>query len=189
MANVKGSYGRFGLVPGNNTVIHGRLLLAQRGYYPDQATKEKKWDGRMNLPGGGVDEEDAAASCTPEDIVAREVKEETGLDIIFADHRPVGEYPTAKHTDVAITYLCKEVGGQLLPKDEGVSFMYVSPSEAMELARKGDVPGGLVGGIKTSTGGVPRHIQMILHFFTRVGQDEQYREEAKRYCKELGIPE
>jgi hypothetical protein len=59
----------------------------------------------------------------------------------------------------------------------------------MKMARIGDTAGGLVGGIKTSsTGGVPRHIQMVLHFFTRVGPNNAYRAQAEQFCKELGIP-
>ncbi|MBI2042082.1 MAG: NUDIX hydrolase [Candidatus Nealsonbacteria bacterium] len=148
----------------------------------------KKWDGRWNLPGGGVDEKDAEKSLTPEQVVAREVKEETGLDVKITDFRPIGEYPTAKHTDVAITYLCEAFSGALQINEEGVSFKYVTPDEVMAMARIGDVHDGLVGGIITSTGGVPRHIQMCLHYFTRVCPNEFYQERARAYCKELGIP-
>lgn len=183
MENVKGSYGRFPCIPDEE----GKLLLVQRGWYTDRETEEKKWDGRWNYPGGGVDEEDAEASRTPEEIMAREAEEETGLKVVIADYRPVGEYPTAKHTDVAITYHCKVVGGQLITTEEGRAFKYINPSEAMEMARKGDVADGLVGGLRTSTGGVPRHIQMVLHYFTRVCTNETYCEEARGYCRELGV--
>ena len=43
---------------------------------------------------------------------------------------------------------------------------FLSPDVIMTLTQAGDRPKGLVGGIKTSTGGVPRHIQMCLHAFT-----------------------
>ena len=140
------------------------------------------------MPGGGVDEEDAAKSLTPEQIVVREAKEETGLDVRIPDFRPVGEYPTAQHTDVAITYRCGVIGGKLQTNKEGVSFRYVTPEEVMKMAERGDVPDGLVGGILTSTGGTPRHIQMCLHYFTRVCPNELYREIARTYCSLLGIP-
>lgn len=175
--NVKGSYGQFACIPKEYSEQDGKLLLVQRT------------DGRWNLPGGGVDEKDAEKSLTPEQIVAREVKEEAGLDVKIVDFRPIGEYPTAKHTDVAITYFCKVVGGKLQTNKEGVLFRYVSPDEVMAMARKGDIPDGLVGGIKTLTGGVPRHIQMCLHYFTRVCPKESYRQKARRYCVKLGIPQ
>ena len=184
MANVKGSYGRFSCISNEE----GKLLLVQRGWYVDSKTNERKWDGRWNYPGGGVDEKDAEVSATPEKIMYREVVEETGLEVMIADYRPVGEYPTVKHTDIAITYLCKVVGGHLVATAEGTDFCYVSPSKAMEIGRRGDVPYGLVGGLQTSTGGVPRHIQMVLHYFTRVCDNSQYRKEAEEYCDTLGIP-
>ena len=176
MANIECTCGRFGCISDE----YGRVLLVQRGWI--EVGGIKKWDGRWNYPGGGVDEEDGKALLTVEDIIEREVEEETGLRVILADHRPVGEYPTAKHTDIAITYLCKVIGGQLKTSEEGKDFRYVTPSEAVEMAMKGDLPDGLVGGFKTSTGGVPRHIQMILHFFTRVCLNGAYRKEAQQYC-------
>lgn len=189
MENVKGSYGWFACIPDEYSEQGGKILLVQRGWSEDPNTKMPKWDGRWNLPGGGADEEDAAKSLTSEQIVVRESKEETGLDVKIIDFRPIGAYPTAKHTDVAITYFCKAVGGKLQTNKEGVSFRYISPDEVMVMARKGDVPDGLVGGIKTLTGGVPRHIQMCLHYFTRVCPNESYQMEAMRYCVELGIPQ
>ncbi len=184
MANVKGSYGRFGYLSNEE----GRLLLAQRRWRRNLTTKEREPDDRWNLLGGGVDEEDAEVSRSSAAIIAREILEEAGLKIVIADHRPVGEYPTAKHTDVAITYLCSIVGGQLTETEESKAFKYVTPSEAMEMARRGDIPEGLVGGLVTSTGGVPRHIQMVLHYFTRACHNEQFRQEAEEYCQELRIP-
>ena len=103
--NVKGSYGRFACILDKYSEQDGRLLLVQRGLKVDPITQTPKWDGRWNLPGGGVDEKDAEKSLTSEQIVAREVREETGFDVKIIDFRPIGEYPTAKHTDLVITYL------------------------------------------------------------------------------------
>lgn len=135
-----------------------------------------------------MDEEDASQNATPGEIIAREVLEETGLEVMIINHRPVGEYPTVNHSDVAITYLCGAVRGELVPTAEGVDARFFNPDEIMELARIGDVEGGLVGGLQTSTGGVPRHIQMCLHFFTRAWGDDIFRGHARGYCDELGIP-
>lgn len=169
---VKMSCGYFGLVPDEM----GRLLLAKRS------------DGRWNLPGGGVTDDDAKEGRSAQAVTAREVKEETGLCVVFADPRPVGEYATLRHDDIAVTHLCKITGGKLSPSPEAIILRFITPEEAMEMAKIGDVPYGLVGGLRTSSGKVPRHIQMLLHFFTRVGQNQAYRLAAEQYCEELGVP-
>lgn len=184
MANVKGTYGEFGLI------FHaGGLLLVQRGPKADGSP-----DGRWNLPGGGIDESDVAASRTPQGVMVREVAEETCLVVEIADPRPIGTYATAGHTDRATTWLCRVVSGEFQPTKEAVQARYLTPTEIMELARIGDKEGGLLGGLKTSTGGVPRQIQMCLQAFTRQGEDSKFRNtqywgEAFDYCEELGIPQ
>lgn len=179
MANVKGTYGEFGLI--YDYMGHtGGLLLVQRGPRPDGSP-----DGRWNLPGGGIDESDVVASRTPQEVVAREVEEETGLRV-EVESRPVGTYATIGHTDRATTWVCRVVGGELRSTKEGVQAKYFNPREIMDLAYWGDKEDGLVGGLQTSTGGVPRHIQMCLHAFTREHNSHSY--DADRYCKELGIP-
>ncbi len=184
MVNVKGSYGRFACIPDKE----GKLLLAQRRLRRNPNTQQLEPDDRWNLIGGGVDEKDAEAMVSGIEMLYREVREETGgLTVDIDDERPVGEYPTAKHTDLAITYLCEPVGGHLSETEESKAFKYVTPIEAMEMAKIGDVPNGLVGGLKTSTGGVARHIQMVLHYFTRVCKNPDYRREADKFCRELHI--
>lgn len=59
------------------------------------------------LPGGGIEPEENA-----EDTVIREIKEETGLDVIIT--RKVAEYsPVNKMSSVTHTFQCTEVGGAL----------------------------------------------------------------------------
>jgi len=183
MANVKGSYGRFALISDRQ----GKLLLAQRRWRFNKKIEEQEPDDRWNLIGGGVDEEDAEVMRSGIGMLVREVQEETGFAVDVDDERPVGEYPTVKHTDLAITYFCLPYGGCLRETEESKAFKYVTPAEAMEMAQRGDIPNGLVGGLKTSTGGVPRHIQMVLHYFTRVCKNQDYRREAEKFCGELHI--
>ena len=177
MGNVRGTYGEFGLI-----FNAGRLLLVQRGLKPNGSP-----DRRWNLPGGGIDDDDVAASRTPQQVVVREVAEATNLVVEIADPRPVGTYATTGHTDRATTWLCEVASGEFQPTKEAVQAGYFTPGEIMELAALGDKEGGLVGGLKTSTGGVSRHIQMCLQAFTRtlgVGDQRQ----AELYCAQLGIP-
>lgn len=163
--------GAFALI--KNTT--GLLLLVQRGNKADGTI-----DGRFNLPGGRVEPGE-----TPAIAVIREVLEETGLIVRSVYNNPLGSYRAGN--DVADTFVCEVVGGELKQTNEGVAFLWVDSNQFMELARRGDVPDGLVGGLKTSTGGVPRHIQMCLHAFTKHWSSDEMWRVAKKYCKELGI--
>jgi ADP-ribose pyrophosphatase YjhB (NUDIX family) len=67
------------VVPCVGGVVHdaaGRLLLIQRGQDPHR--------GRWSLPGGRIE-----TGESPEEAVAREVREETGLDVVA--RAPVGQ--------------------------------------------------------------------------------------------------
>jgi ADP-ribose pyrophosphatase YjhB (NUDIX family) len=66
------------VVPCVGAVVHdaaGRLLLIQRGHDPHR--------GRWSLPGGRIE-----AGESPEQAVVREVREETGLEVVPG--RPIG---------------------------------------------------------------------------------------------------
>jgi 8-oxo-dGTP pyrophosphatase MutT (NUDIX family) len=173
LEKVKLSFGIFALISNFNN----GLLLVQRT------------DGRWNLPGGGVDEGDVKNLASIEDVLCREVSEETGLEILSVDPRPVGVYATAAFTDLAATYYCRDYQGHFKKSNENCGFIWASPNTLVALASLGDVSGGLVGGVKTSTGKVPRHLQMCLHYFTRASSVESpYVAVAKNYCDSFNIP-
>ena len=172
--NVKGTYGNFGLIFNTDS----ELLLVQRD------------DGRWNLPGGGVSEDDAAAGINDAGVAIREVLEETGLIVALHDARPIGVYSTMKHTDMAVTWHCVAGGGELAKTSEGIDARHFSPEQILALANRGDVAEGLVGGIRTLTGAVPRHIMMCLHAFTRASTiPGDVKTRVLGLCEELGISE
>ncbi|HLJ99870.1 MAG TPA: NUDIX domain-containing protein [Streptosporangiaceae bacterium] len=96
------------------TDCHGRLLLIRRGHAPGA--------GLWSLPGGRVEpgESDAAA-------VAREVREETGLDVTVG--RLLGTVRLAAGRDVVFDvrdYLVSVAGGSLAAGDDAAEARWVS---------------------------------------------------------------
>lgn len=88
----------------------GEVLLALRND-PKSPKVHHKWQ----LPGGAVD-----GNETVEEAVVREVKEETGLDVVVTSHRPAvvfGVINEGEHSKdsriLLIAYLCKAIGGVL----------------------------------------------------------------------------
>jgi len=86
--------GAFALIFDDN----GRILLNQR-------RDNQKW----NPPGGRVE-----AGEMPAETVVRETLEETGLHVEV--ERLVGFYGKEGQTDYVFTFLCRVIGGQILPE-------------------------------------------------------------------------
>lgn len=78
-------------------VAHGSLLMIRRGHAPGH--------GRWSLPGGRVE-----LGETLHEALAREVREETGLDIEVEDLLGVLEVPGADHHFVILDYTATVVG-------------------------------------------------------------------------------
>lgn len=93
----------------------GRVLAIQRAD-----------DGRW-VPPGGVLELDE----TPQQGVAREVLEETG--IVVEPGRLVGVYKNMRLGVVSLAILCHPVGGSAHPTDEAVKVAWLDPSEAADV--------------------------------------------------------
>lgn len=79
----------------------GEILLALRND-PKSPKVHHKWQ----LPGGAVE-----AGETLENAVIREVKEETGLDVVITSNRPAVTFGNSNV--LLIGYKCKAVGGEL----------------------------------------------------------------------------
>lgn len=91
----------------------GEILLALRND-PDSPKVHHKWQ----LPGGAVDKGE-----TVEEAIVREVKEETGLNVMIVSKRPavtfgvINEGEHSRDTRILlIAYACREIGG-ILGKD------------------------------------------------------------------------
>src|SRR5579875_1714973 len=89
----------------------GRVLLALR--------RDIDW---WNLPGGGME-----AGETVEEAMRREVREETGLEVVV--ERLVGVYSKPQKQEVLLTLRCQVVGGTLTAAQESRECRFFMPNE------------------------------------------------------------
>ncbi len=73
-----------------------------------------------NLPGGGVESREL-----PSEAVIREVREETGLEVVI--ERLVGVYGKVDKDELVFAFVCRVVGGQLALSDEADQHRYFAP--------------------------------------------------------------
>jgi ADP-ribose pyrophosphatase YjhB (NUDIX family) len=86
-----------------------RVLLAHR--------RDIDW---WNLPGGGMEPDE-----TVEEAMRREVREETGLDVVV--ERLIGVYSKPQKQEVVLTFRCGVVGGMLSATEESRECRFFSP--------------------------------------------------------------
>lgn len=107
-------------------VFEGRVLLALRRNPPNA--------GQWSLP-GGVHE----LGETVEEALAREVREETGLEIADLRLLDVGDIllrdraGSVEYHYVITYYLAHPAGGKLLPGDDVAEARWYAPAEALSL--------------------------------------------------------
>jgi 8-oxo-dGTP diphosphatase len=87
-----------------------RVLLAHR--------RDIDW---WNLPGGGMEPDE-----TVEEAMRREVREETGLDVVV--ERLIGVYSKPQKQEVVLTFRCGVVGGTLSATEESRECRFFSPA-------------------------------------------------------------
>ena len=112
------------LVPGASAIVadnEGRILLQRRSD-----------NGCWALPGGAME----VGECIAE-AIAREVQEETGIDV--APERIVGVYTDPGHVfafddgevrqQFSICFACRLVGGEIRPSDESTDVRFFAPAD------------------------------------------------------------
>lgn len=121
----------FGVVMDNCDVSDHKVSLAAGGVILDEheqvlLIRENYGKHRYGLPGGRVD-----AGETPEDAVVREVREETGLDVIPSGL--IGTIHNRNWSDpmLILVYGCEVIGGDLAiqNRDEIAELGWFDPSE------------------------------------------------------------
>jgi 8-oxo-dGTP diphosphatase len=101
----------------------GKILVLKR------SNKDDHKPGVWETVGGGMDREE-----TPQEALAREIREETGLTVkvgrpfnVFTFKKDTGEYK------VGITFLCDFTGGEVVLSDEHSEYAWINPEEFASL--------------------------------------------------------
>ena len=98
------------------------VIRSERGVLLTVRRDLRGWE----LPGGNRDPGES-----PEDALVREVREETGLDVVIERH--VGDYVrTGFRPHTAAVFECRVSGGTLRPSDETPLVRWFDPAELPE---------------------------------------------------------
>lgn len=104
-------------------VVHdGRVLLIRRGHAPDA--------GQWSIPGGGVELGEPIEAA-----LRREIREETGLDVVVGDFLEIYERIERDDTGavrfhfVILDYRCTVAGGTLRAGDDAAEAAWADPAD------------------------------------------------------------
>ena len=101
----------------------GKILVLKR------SSKDDHKPGVWETAGGGMEREE-----TPQEGLAREVLEETGLPVIIG--KPFNVFSFKKGTGefkIGITFLCEYTGGVVKMSDEHSEYRWINPNEFSEM--------------------------------------------------------
>lgn len=116
-------------------VVHddaGRLLLVRRANDPSR--------GKWSIPGGRVEQGESDA-----DAVIRELREETGLDVV-----PGGLVGTVTRGPYEIhDYVCRTSGGAITAGDDATDARWFTMAEYAELDRAGELVDALTATLRS----------------------------------------
>jgi 8-oxo-dGTP diphosphatase len=106
-------------------VVDGKVVLIRRGKEP--------FRNHWSLPGGSVQPKEHIR-----DAVKREVREETGLDVVVGRVASYSEVIAEREHFVVLAFHCSVVGGELRAGDDALEAEFVHP---MDLGDKTTTPG------------------------------------------------
>lgn len=134
----------------------------------------RRTDGKgINAIGGAVDPEDAQNQSTLIEVLKREFREEAGVEIeVLNQGFPLGVFPTANLSDLAILYSVKIVSGEPEPTAEAIEHIWMTPEDIVAAADRydgGDKANGLLSGRDK------RQWQMAKTFFTLASTESDYQ--------------
>lgn len=112
-----------------------RLLVIQRGHPPAA--------GRWSVPGGKLEPHEALAAG-----VAREVREETGLEVEVGALACVVEAITADYHFVILDYHARVTGGVLAAASDAARVRWVTLDELASLASTDGLTDGLIDAVR-----------------------------------------
>lgn len=100
-----------------------KIVLIRRGTEP--------FKGKWALPGGFVDEGETTEECC-----VREVREETGLDVVVGELVGVFSNPgrDPERGTIAVAYLCRALGGEIQGGDDAEKAEWFSLGKLPPLA-------------------------------------------------------
>jgi 8-oxo-dGTP diphosphatase len=115
----------------------GRMLLVLRGHGPGK--------GLWSIPGGRVEPGE-----TDEEAVIREVREETGLEVMCGQLLGSVDRPAPAEAIIEIRdFIAVVIGGELLAADDAADARWVSPADVASLDATGQLTPGLLAALRT----------------------------------------
>jgi len=98
----------------------GRVLIIKK------SATERVNPNTFDIPGGGME-----LGETPQECLHREIQEETGLDVLIQKPIRAWTFTKGDMQVVGITFLCKQLSGEVRLSHEHTGYEWVDPKEAV----------------------------------------------------------